>query len=150
MKQVTLSFFAGIVFAIGLGVSGMTDPEKVLGFLDVAGRWDPSLALVMVGAIAVHAGFAQWALRAKRPLWSSAFAFPRQVTIDSSLLAGAALFGLGWGAAGYCPGPAIVDLVVPSATRITFVLAMLAGIFGFRLHGLTAARHSRSSPSSAV
>jgi uncharacterized protein len=142
MKQLALAFVAGIVFALGLGVSGMTDPEKIIGFLDVAGRWDPSLALVMVGAIGVHAGVARWALRAPRPLWSNTFALPRRRDIDPSLVAGAALFGLGWGAAGYCPGPALVDLAAPSPSQVMFVAAMLAGTVLFRLRGLVAGGHS--------
>ncbi len=145
MKELSLAFVTGIIFALGLGVSGMTNPEKIMGFLDFAGDWDPSLAFVMVGAIGVHIGFAQWALRATRPRWATSFAFPRRMTVDSDLLTGAAIFGLGWGAAGYCPGPAIVDVVVPSRNRIAFVLAMLAGVLVFR--GLAARRHPlRSRP----
>jgi uncharacterized membrane protein YedE/YeeE len=152
MKQLALAFVAGVVFAIGLGLSGMTNPEKIIGFLDVAGHWDPSLALVMVGAIGVHAGVARWALRAPRPLWSGAFALPRRRDIDASLVTGAALFGLGWGAAGYCPGPAVVDLAVPSPGRILFVAAMIVGILSFRPRGLFArkpAAQSSARPSSA-
>jgi uncharacterized membrane protein YedE/YeeE len=147
MKQIALALVAGFVFALGLGVSGMTHPEKVIGFLDVAGRWDPSLALVMVGAIGVHAGAAQWALRAPRPLWSQTFSHSRQRGIDLPLVGGAALFGLGWGAAGYCPGPALVDLAAPSPSRVTFVAAMIAGTLFFRL-GRSSAR-GRSPRSSS-
>jgi uncharacterized membrane protein YedE/YeeE len=133
MKSIALPFVAGIVFALGLGISGMTQPDKVLGFLDVTGRWDPSLALVMVGAIAAHVGAAQWALRARRPLWSSSFAFSRRRRVDAGLVVGSALFGVGWGIAGYCPGPAIVDLANPSTSLVTFVVAMAVGTLGFRL-----------------
>lgn len=133
MKSLALAFAAGVVFALGLGLSGMTNPDKVLAFLDVAGRWDPSLAFVMVGAIAVHAPAALWARRAERPLWAGAFLRSRRTAIDGALVAGAALFGLGWGAAGYCPGPAIVDLAAPSPSRVGFVLAMVAGILIHRL-----------------
>jgi uncharacterized membrane protein YedE/YeeE len=152
MKQLALAFAAGIVFAVGLGVSGMTNPEKIIGFLDVAGHWDPSLALVMVGAVVVHVGVAQWALRAPRPLWSNTFALSLRRDIDPSLITGAALFGLGWGGAGYCPGPALVDLAVPSPSRVIFVAAMIAGTLSFRLRGLVArkpAAQSNPRPSGA-
>jgi uncharacterized membrane protein YedE/YeeE len=145
MKKLALAFAAGVVFALGLGVSGMTNPEKILGFLDVTGAWDPSLAFVMVGAIGVHALPAQWARRAARPLWARSFAFSLRTAIDPALVAGSILFGLGWGAAGYCPGPAIVDLAVPTPSRVAFVLAMLAGIAATGL----ARRFVSSSPAAA-
>ncbi len=139
MKQVALAFIAGLVFALGLGVSGMTNPEKVIGFLDVAGHWDPSLAFVMVGAIGVHVLAVQWAGRGAGPLWSDGFAFPPRGKIDGRFVAGAALFGVGWGVAGYCPGPAIVDLGSPSRSLVTFVVAMVAGTVVFRLWRLLVA-----------
>jgi uncharacterized protein len=129
MKRLAAVFVAGVLFAIGLGLSGMTDPNKVLGFLDVAGSWDPSLGFVMAGAIAVHVGVAQWALRARKPLWAPAFSFSPYTTIDARLLGGAVIFGVGWGMAGFCPGPVLVDLVAPSAGVVTFVVAMLGGMF---------------------
>ncbi len=132
MKRLATALLAGFVFAVGLGLSGMTNPGKVIGFLDVAGHWDPSLALVMAGAIGVHVGAAQWALRAQRPLWASAFARPSSTKVDAQLVVGAALFGLGWGIAGFCPGPAVVDLVAPSASVVTFVATMVAGMLLFR------------------
>jgi uncharacterized membrane protein YedE/YeeE len=132
MKQLAIAFVAGIVFAAGLGISGMTDPDKVISFLDVAGWWDPSLALVMGAAIAVHLGAARWALRAPRPIWSGAFAPTGAAAIDGPLVVGSALFGLGWGTAGFCPGPALVDLVAPTAGLVTFVAAMIAGMVAFR------------------
>jgi len=132
MKKLASAFIAGFVFAIGLGLSGMTNPEKVIGFLDVAGRWDPSLGFVMAGAIALHMGAARWALRAHKPLLASAFSVPGASSIDAQLLVGAALFGLGWGIAGFCPGPALVDLVAPSTSILTFVAATIAGMVLFR------------------
>jgi uncharacterized membrane protein YedE/YeeE len=132
MKKLASAFVAGFVFAVGLGISGMTNPDKVIGFLDVAAHWDPSLAFVMAGAIAVHVGAAQWALRAQRPLWAGAFARSSSTTVDAQLVVGAALFGIGWGIAGFCPGPAVVDLVAPSPSVLTFVAAMIAGMFVFR------------------
>jgi len=132
MKQVAVAFVAGVVFAVGLGLSGMTNPEKILGFLVVTGRWDPSLLLVMGGAVAVHFGFAQWALRARKPLLGGAFELPSRAQIDGRLVVGSILFGVGWGAIGYCPGPAIVDLVAPSPSLLVFVAAMVSGIAAHR------------------
>lgn len=118
MKNV-ISFAAGLVFAIGLGVSGMTQPTKVIGFLDVAGAWDPSLAFVMLGAIAVHAVFVRRLKRASAPPPNA---------VDARLLVGAALFGMGWGIAGFCPGPALVSLITLAPASLAFVTSMLAGM----------------------
>jgi uncharacterized membrane protein YedE/YeeE len=124
----------GLIFGLGLGFSGMTQPSKVLGFLDVTSpSWDPSLAFVMIGAIGVHFFFARSALRASKagraPIAAPRFVLPEKQAIDRPLVAGAILFGIGWGLAGICPGPAIVDFVaVPTA--LTFVGAMLAGMWG--------------------
>jgi uncharacterized protein len=135
MKQPLVAFVSGALFAVGLAVSGMTDPRKVIGFLDVTGAWDPSLALVMVGAIAAHTPVARWALRARAPLLGSHFVLPGATQIDPSLVAGAALFGLGWGASGLCPGPALVDLAAPSASVVVFVASMAAGSFAYQAKG---------------
>ena len=141
MKQKLVTFFAGVVFAIGLGISGMTNPAKVIGFLDVTGVWDPSLALVMGGAIGVHILFAQWSRKAERPLWADAFVLPKRADVDGRLIAGAALFGLGWGTAGYCPGPALVSLVGLTTSALTFCASMVAGIAVF--HAFASARRDR-------
>jgi uncharacterized protein len=125
-------FALGAVFALGLGVSGMTDPRKVVGFLDVTGAWDPSLALVMLGAVGVHFWFARWALRAPKPVAAPRFFLAEQTSIDASLLGGAAIFGLGWGIAGYCPGPAVVAAASGSASALLFLASMLAGVAIFR------------------
>jgi len=110
---------AGFLFGIGLWVSGMSNPKKVLGFLDITGNWDASLMLVMAGAVAVTlVGFRFY--RTKIPL-------PTLKDIDFPLVAGSALFGVGWGIAGYCPGPAITSLSTLSAESIVFVVAMVAG-----------------------
>ena len=122
------SFVAGLLFAIGLGVGGMTQPGKVLAFLDVAGRWDPSLAFVMAGAIAVYAPVARWALRRPAPFCAERFRVPTRRDLDARLVAGALLFGIGWGLAGYCPGPAVVSLAAASSGTVIFVAAMLAGM----------------------
>jgi uncharacterized protein len=125
---------AGLLFGAGLLISGMTQPSKVLGFLDFAGDWDPSLLFVMGGAIAVHVFFARRALRpGARPMFAEAFDLPRRSKVDSSLVVGAALFGIGWGMGGYCPGPALVSLASPSGRTIVFVVAMGVGMLAARL-----------------
>ena len=122
MKRMSIALAAGALFGLGLAVSGMTNPDKVLNFLDVAGRWDPSLALVMGGALLVSVpGFA-W-VRRRRP---DACAAPPYQHVDARLLIGSALFGIGWGIAGYCPGPALANLA-HAGEAIAFVGAMLAG-----------------------
>ncbi len=105
----------------------MTQPAKVIGFLDVTGAWDPSLAFVMLGAIAVHFPFAQRA-SSGAPRFAPAYAVPVAAAIDRRLLFGAALFGVGWGIAGFCPGPAVVSLVTGTPTALAFVIAMLAAM----------------------
>lgn len=119
---------SGVVFGVGLAVAQMTDPRKVLAFLDVAGAWDPSLLFVLGGAVVVAAiGFAL-VRRRERPLLDDRFHLPTQTVIDRPLLLGAALFGVGWGIAGYCPGPAIASLGFANAEALWFVPAFVAGI----------------------
>jgi uncharacterized membrane protein YedE/YeeE len=132
MKQLAVAFLSGALFAAGLALSGMTDPQRVIGFLDVTGAWDPTLLLVMAGAIGAHTFAARWALGARAPLVAPAFALPTTTRVDASLVAGSALFGLGWGASGFCPGPALVDLAAPTSSVLTFVAAMLAGSFAYQ------------------
>ena len=128
-----LAFAAGLVFGLGLIVAGMVNPEKILGFLDIAGKWDPSLALVMAGAIAV--GLAAFALARRRTM--SALGLPIQLptarAIDVRLVGGSLLFGIGWGLAGFCPGPAIVALGAGYVKSGVFVIAMLLGMGAFEL-----------------
>ncbi|MBN8467594.1 YeeE/YedE family protein [Corallococcus exiguus] len=128
MRPSLLAFLSGLLFAIGLGLGGMTDPAKVLAFLDVAGDWDFRLALVMGGAIAVHAPLRRLILRREQPLFAATFpSFPRQ-RVEAGLVGGAALFGVGWGLAGYCPGPALTSLASGAAGAWVFVPAMLVGM----------------------
>lgn len=126
-----ISFLSGLVFGMGLIVAGMANPAKVLAFLDVAGQWDPSLALVMAGAIAV--GVIAFALAKQRA--TSVLGLPMQVPaashIDKRLVVGSVLFGVGWGLAGICPGPALVLVGAGAMKGIVFVLAMLAGMLMF-------------------
>lgn len=127
------AFVAGLVFGIGLIVSGMVNPAKVLGFLDVAGAWDPSLALVMGGAVAVGAVAFALAQRRGTTLLGTPMALPTARTIDRRLVMGSLVFGVGWGLAGFCPGPALVALGVGKIKALVFVAAMLAGMALFDL-----------------
>lgn len=118
---------AGALFGAGLVVSQMSNPVKVLAFLDFSGAWDPSLLLVMVGAMAIFGTGYRIVIRRAKPLWADAFHVPARRDIDRSLLFGAALFGLGWGLAGYCPGPALSGLTFGVWEPAVFALAMVAG-----------------------
>lgn len=122
------ALIAGLVFGIGLIVSGMADPAKVLGFLDLAGRWDPSLAFVMAGAIAVGAPAFTLAARRGTTLLGERLRLPPTRPIDARLIGGSVLFGIGWGLAGFCPGPALVALGMGESKALLFVAAMLAGM----------------------
>jgi len=133
MKALLVSFASGIVFALGLGISGMTHPIKVIGFLDFAGKWDASLAFVMIGAIAVCFIAYRLVRRRTAPLLAGKFSVPERKDIDRNLVVGAAIFGAGWGLGGFCPGPAITSLASGAAPVAMFVLAMAAGIY---LHGM--------------
>ncbi len=125
--QIVISALAGLSFGVGLAVSGMVHPGKVLAFLDVAGTWDPSLAAVMLAALVVSiVGFRSARERA-RPLFADMFHWPTRRDIDVPLVAGAALFGVGWGLGGYCPGPALAALGLDPASALPFVGAMLVG-----------------------
>jgi uncharacterized membrane protein YedE/YeeE len=118
---------AGFVFGTGLWVSGMANPRKVLGFLDVAGNWDPSLMLVMGGALAVTLPGFRAVLKRSVPLFDKRFYVPASNSIDLPLVAGSALFGLGWGIGGYCPGPALTALATLSTESVVFVASMVVG-----------------------
>lgn len=133
MAATASAFAAGLLFGLGLIVSGMADPAKVLAFLDVTGRWDPSLAFVMAGAVAVSAVGYRVARRRGRPVLASRLDLPTRRSIDLRLIAGAAVFGLGWGLVGLCPGPALTLLTVLPAQAATFVAAMAVGMLVFRL-----------------
>jgi uncharacterized protein len=122
------SLGAGALFGAGLAISGMTRPEKVLGFLDVTGQWDPSLMLVMVGAIALHFVLFRLILRREAPLFGERFHLPTKRDVDAPLLVGSAIFGVGWGLGGFCPGPALVSIGAGSRDALIFVAAMLAGM----------------------
>ena len=127
------AFFGGVLFALGLGISGMTDANKVIHFLNLAGDWDPSLAFVMVGAIGVHLILFRLILRRPTPLYDVTFHLPTAKGLDAKLLGGSALFGVGWGLGGFCPGPGLVSLSGLGAFAGTFVAAMAAGMLVHRL-----------------
>ena len=135
----------GALFGVGLAMSGMTNPSVVLGFLDVAGRWNPSLMFVMAGAVGVHALLAPLILRRSRPLFAKDFAMPKSQRIDGDLIAGAAVFGAGWGLAGYCPGPALVSLPSHSTSVLAFACAMTVGMLLYRV-----ARPAENRPATAA
>ena len=123
-----LGFAAGLVFGIGLIISGMTDPAKVLNFLDILGPWDPSLAFVMGGASVTDFIGYRLIWRRERPVMGSQFDLPDSTAIDAPLLTGAAIFGMGWGLGGFCPGPAWTSLLIGSSGILIFLPAMLVGI----------------------
>jgi len=127
------SLLAGLVFGLGLIVSGMANPAKVLGFLDLSGQWDPSLAFVMAGAIAVGALAFAVAGRRSASLIGAEMTLPTARRIDRRLVAGSAVFGIGWGIAGFCPGPGLVALGMGETKAVIFVAAMLVGMGIFEL-----------------
>lgn len=126
--RVLWSLIAGLIFGAGLVISGMSNPAKVMNFLDIAGTWDPSLAFVMAGAVAVaFAGFRILAGRAA-PMFGGTFHLPARSEIDRPLIAGAALFGIGWGLSGFCPGPALTAIASFAPGALVFVVTMFAGL----------------------
>jgi len=141
------ALIAGVLFGLGLGISGMTDPRKVIGFLDVTGSWDPSLAFVMGGALAVHGIGNRLVRKRPKPIFSSAFGLPPFSAIDGRLIGGAVLFGVGWGLAGYCPGPAVVSAASGAPGALVFVGTMAVGMLIYRYIGAPAAIQAASSSS---
>lgn len=127
--QSAVALASGVLFGAGLVVSGMTQPSKVIGFLDVFGRWDASLMLVMAGAIAVHLPVYRWIEGRPSPFFAERFTLPTRRDLDAKLLSGAVLFGLGWGLGGFCPGPGVVSLGGGGLAVAVFVVAMLIGLY---------------------
>lgn len=124
---------SGLIFGIGMAISGMTNTERVQGFLDLAGAWDPTLAFVMGGGLIVTFIGYKFVLKNPAPLFSDTFHLPTKTDIDKTLLIGAVLFGAGWGLVGYCPGPAIAGLSYAYPTTLLFVATMLIGLFLARI-----------------
>ncbi|WP_309698253.1 DUF6691 family protein [Sphingomonas sp. SORGH_AS_0870] len=133
MRQAFVALFSGVLFGMGLALSGMTDPARVRAFLDVTGAWDPTLAFVMGGALLPMA--IAWAVvrRRARPVVADVFHLPATSPIDARLIGGAALFGIGWGLAGLCPGPAIAALTIAPGPALVFGIFMTIGFGLFRL-----------------
>lgn len=133
MKSHISAVAVGFLFALGLGISGMTNPQKVFGFLDLFGAWDPSLMFVMVGAIAVHALSYQWIRKLKTPFFEKEWHVPNKKDITPRLIIGAFIFGVGWGLAGYCPGPAITSLPSLQVAPLLFVFGMVLGMIFYKI-----------------
>jgi uncharacterized membrane protein YedE/YeeE len=133
MPRIVAAFVCGLLFGAGLAVSDMVNPAKVLNFLDLAGPWDASLAFVMAGAVLVTAVGYRLAFGRERPVFAEAFALPTAQDVDARLLAGAAVFGVGWGLAGLCPGPALAGLTYAQPQTLIFLGAMAVGLIGGRL-----------------
>lgn len=142
MQHRMTEFFVGLLFGLGLIVSGMTDPSKVLGFLDLAGTWDPSLAFVMGGGILVGLGAFAVAKTRTTNFLGGALHLPTSTAIDKRLIGGGLLFGAGWGLAGFCPGPAIVSMGAGQPKAAVFVAAMLAGMAVYEIVERMQARKS--------
>jgi len=128
MKLIS-AFLVGVAFALGLGLAGMTQPTKIIGFLDVAGHWDPTLAFVMGGAVAISLVLFSLILKRPAPVWGERFVLPEKKAVDIQLVVGAGIFGIGWGLSGYCPGPALVSLVTAGPPVLAFVVSMGGGLY---------------------
>jgi len=132
MKNNLVALISGILFGLGLAISQMMNPNKVLNFLDITGNWDPSLAFVMIGALAVGILSFRFILKRPAPLFDEAFHVSKKIHIDKPLLMGAAIFGIGWGMTGYCPGPAFASLGLFSMEALIMVISIYAGFFSHR------------------
>ncbi len=132
-RNVVLSFIIGLVFALGLGLAGMTVPQKIVGFLDFGGHWDPTLMFVMGGATMVYGVAFRLIRRRERPLFADVLAVPTRRDIDARLIAGAAIFGVGWGLGGFCPGPGLVGSVGLSSQALLFIGGMTGGVVLYRV-----------------
>lgn len=150
MRPSLSTFLSGVLFALGLGLGGMTNPANVLGFLDIAGNWDYRLAFVMGGAIAVHAALRPLIQKRERPLFAAKFPSFSVTRVDAKLLAGAALFGVGWGLGGYCPGPALTSLSSGAVQVLVFVPAMFAGMYLVQVLQARRGASTRTSSPGAV
>jgi len=136
MKLPLSTFFAGLIFGAGLTISQMVNPEKVISFLDIAGRWDPSLAFVMGGALVTTFLGYRFVLKNPAPLFADKFRVPTRKDIDKSLIIGALLFGIGWGFVGLCPGPALANLTFAGQNGLIFISSMLLSTIVFRKWGV--------------
>ena len=142
MRRDLASLLAGLVFGFGLALSGMTNPEKVLGFLDIAGVWDASLLFVLGGAVGVTVVAFRFILRMKKPLLAERFVITKETHIDRPLIVGAILFGIGWGISGYCPGPAIALIASPNWELSAFLPAAILGAVAEKYFELQSQKHA--------
>lgn len=129
--QIIVALIAGLIFGLGLILSGMTNPDNIQNFLDITGNWDPALLLVMVGAIMVSAVAFFWIKRSEASLLGEPVQLPSNKLVDTKLIAGATLFGIGWGLIGFCPGPAVVTLVIQPQVAGLFIVSMIGGMLVF-------------------
>ena len=144
--RVIIGAAAGFVFGLGLIISGMTDPNKVIGFLDVTGEWDPTLMFVLAGAVVPNLFVFGKILKAKAPIFDTKFHLPEQTHLTPSLIVGSALFGVGWGLSGYCPGPAVVASASGAAPVLAFTLTMVLSTFSYRWITAQRAPQVQSNP----
>lgn len=143
IRHLTL-FFVGILFSIGLGIAGMTRPDRIIGFLTVGDGWDPTLLYVMGGAIAAYVVVFRLAMRRSKPVMAPKFLVPTRSDLDARLIGGAVLFGAGWGLGGLCPAPALAALPSGAAPAFVFIAAMLLGMWLFKQYDAWAARAKKS------
>jgi uncharacterized membrane protein YedE/YeeE len=129
MKKILIALLSGIIFGLGLSVSQMINPNKVINFLDISGHWDPSLAFVMIGALTITFLSFRWILKRPEPLLEDGFHVSKRTEIDKALLGGAAIFGIGWGMSGFCPGPAVANLGTGSIEAMVMVVSIYTGFF---------------------
>lgn len=147
--RLPIAYLIGLVFGLGISMSGMANPAKVLNFFDVAGSWDPSLAFVMGGAVLVTFFGYRWVLTRPKPLFDTQFSLPSRTDIDGRLISGSLIFGVGWGIAGFCPGGALPALGTGNLTVVLFVVALIVGIYLTRtVETFIANRSVRSNHSS--
>jgi len=148
-RTVAASFLVGAVFAVGLALSGMTLPQKVIGFLDFTGDWDPSLAFVMGGAVLVYGVVFRYVLKMQQPVFAAKFSIPMRRDINWRLIAGAGIFGVGWGLGGFCPGPALASGAAGASGMLdvfAFVISMVAGMFLYKGFDTMLARAKQPAP----
>ncbi|MEO6422363.1 MAG: YeeE/YedE family protein [Candidatus Nitrotoga sp.] len=143
--QILMAFITGLIFGLGLILSGMTDPAKVIGFLDITGTWNPSLAFVMGGAILIAAIAFHFAKTRPKALLGDVMRLPTARKIDRRLVLGGLVFGVGWGLAGYCPGPALASLANGGSKPLIFVVAMIAGMAIFEIRERLSSAHKRKA-----
>ena len=147
MKQNLVALVSGLLFGLGLSVSQMIDRDRVLGFLDITGNWDSTLLFVLGGAVGVTVIAFRFVLRLPRPIWGDKFYLPTRKELDQPLILGAAIFGIGWGIAGYCPGPGLTAVVIDGVNPIIFLLALVLGSFLYDLSARLLPNNNNLEPS---